>query len=389
MLRYVIGLVAVLTTFSSCTTDLNLTGDYVERAVVFGLLDVNNNPNVGGDGHLFRIQKAFLGEESAFIMASRPDSSYFRYEDLFVELIEYNGANEVNRWVLDTVMISNKDTDIVDDGVIDFFGPQQRLYKTEITGTNRVNIDASLEYEVTLKKRPAGVTSMTMANMTDVEPIADARVDVVDAESFGWNTPNDNSPSFPGTTRKMDLFNTAGDFKDYTIRFDAAERARQYEIWLRFYYREVVLGVETEKSLEWKVSTFELEPSISDWQVSFSAESVFSRIGSEIEAEPNVIRYIGLAENHPGDPHPNDNQSQDFDIFIRLAGDELYEYIDINNPSNSGALQDKPVYTNVNNGLGLFSSRSTVEFPGMYLSTSASQQLVNGDYTSDLGFQDD
>ena len=392
MLRYVIGLVAVLTTFSSCTTDLNLTGDYVEKAVVFGLLDVNNNPNVGGDGHLFRIQKAFLGEESAFIMASRPDSSYFRYEDLFVELIEYDPADgdELNRWVLDTVMIGDKEVGDPDDDVIDFFGPQQRLYKTKTDGlpSENVNIDVTKEYEITLKKRPAGITTMTVANMADVEPIADARVDIVDKESFRWNTPNEGSPSFPGITRKMELFN-AGDFKDYTIRFDAAERARQYEVWLRFYYREVVLGVETEKSIEWKVSTFELDPNISDWQVTFSSESVYSRIGSEIEAEPNVIRYIGLAENHPNDPHPNDNQSQDFDIFIRLAGDELYEYIDINNPSNSGALQDKPVYTNINNGLGLFSSRTTAEFPGMYLSTSASQQLVNGDYTSDLGFQDD
>ncbi|MGB1318378.1 MAG: hypothetical protein ACPG5W_09235, partial [Flavobacteriales bacterium] len=67
----------------------------------------------------------------------------------------------------------------------------------------------------------------------------------------------------------------------------------------------------------------------------------------------------------------------------------LFEYININNPTNSGALQDKPVYTNVNNGLGVFSSRSTVEFPAMYLSVTAGEQLINGTYTSDLGFQDD
>jgi hypothetical protein len=248
-----------------------------------------------------------------------------------------------------------------------------------------------LDYEITLKKRPLhiGVGDMTFANMDTVASIADAVTDLVNTEVFRWNTPNENSPSFPGTTRKMDLFNTAGDFKDYTLRFDVAERARQYEVWLRFYYREVVQSVETEKFIEWKVSTFELDPNISDWQVSLSSESIYSRIGSEIEAAPNVIRYIGLAENHATDPHPNDNQSHDFDISIRLAGDELYEYIDINNPSNQGALQDKPVYTNINNGLGLFSSRSTVPFPGMYLSVSAGQQLVTGTYTSSLGFVDD
>jgi hypothetical protein len=350
------------------------------------------NPNgVEGNGHLFRIQKAFLGEESAFIMAQSPDSSYFNYEDLFVELIEYDGINETNRWVLDTVMISNKDTGIANDGVIDFFGPEQRLYKTKTDGglSENVNINPNLEYEITLKKRPGGITNMTLANMDSIEPIADSRVDVLDPSTFKWNTPNENSPSFPGTTRKMDLFNNSGEFKNYTVRFDAADRAKQYEVWLRFYYREVLFSVETAKSMEWKVSTFELAPGTSDWQVQFTSEAIYSRIGSEIQPEPNVIRYIGLAENHHHDPHPNDNQSHDFDIFIRLAGDELFEYIDINNPTNSGALQDKPVYTNVNNGLGVFSSRSTVEFPGMYLSVTAGDQLVNGIYTANLGFQDD
>ncbi|MGB0918830.1 MAG: hypothetical protein ACPGU4_14650, partial [Flavobacteriales bacterium] len=283
MLRYAIGLVAVLTIFSSCDSKFSLTGDYTEKAVVFGLLDPNNNPDAGrnplgvaGEGHLFRIQKAFLGEESAFVMASRPDSSYFKYEDLFVELIEFDGTNETNRWVLDTVMIGNKDEGDPDDGVIDFFGPTQRLYKTKTDGnvSDNVNIDATLEYAITLKKRPAAVASMTIANMDTVTPIADARVDVINTEAFRWNTPNQNSPSFPGTTRKMDLFNTAGDFKDYTIRFDAAERAKQYEVWLRFYYREIVLGIETDKFIEWKVSTFELDPNISDWQVSVSSESI-------------------------------------------------------------------------------------------------------------------
>ena len=230
---------------------------------------------------------------------------------------------------------------------------------------------------------------MTLANMDSIEPIADSRVDVLDPSTFKWNTPNENSPSFPGTTRKMDLFNNSGEFKNYTVRFDAADRAKQYEVWLRFYYREVLFSVETQKSIEWKVSTFELDPGTSDWQVQFTSEAIYSRIGSEIQPEPNVIRYIGLAENYPNDPHPNDNQSHDFDIFIRLAGDELFEYIDINNPINSGALQDKPVYTNINNGLGVLSSRSTVEFPGMYLSATAGDQLVNGIYTANLGFQDD
>jgi len=382
MLRYVIGLVALLTIFSSCETDFDLTGDYQERALIYGLIDPLDN----GNGHLFRIQKAFLGQESAFVMALNADSSYFKYEDLFVEVIEYDeDGDETNRWSLDTVMIGNKETGDPDDGVIDFFGPSQRLYKLD------ENVDAEKEYEITLKKRPNSISigGMTIANMDTVTPIADARTPLVDLSSFSWNTPNQNSSLTNPVGRKMDLFNTSGQFRDYTVRFDVANRARQYELWLRFHYREIVNGVETEKFIEWRATTFELEPGADSWQIQVPAEGVFSRIGSELTADASITRIIGLPNGAPNDPFPSDNVSHDFDFFIRMAGDELYEFININNPSNSGALQDKPVYSNVNNGLGVFSSRTEAEYRGLYLSTSAELQLVDGVYTQGLNFTDD
>ena len=158
---------------------------------------------------------------------------------------------------------------------------------------------------------------------------------------------------------------------------------------MRFHYREVVLGVETPKTIEWRVTTFELSGSETDYQVQLASEGIYSRIGSELSPEPNTFRIIGLQDGTAGDPHPFDGFSQDFDIFIRLAGEELYQYIDINKPSNSGALTDKPVYTNVNNGLGVFSSRTLVEFEGIRLTTSAAEHLVGGEFTGDLGFVDD
>lgn len=379
MLRYVLGLVAIVTIFSSCSTDLNLTGTYTEKAVIYGLLDPNDNPTVSenplgiaGGGHFFRIQKAFLGEESAFIMALEPDSSYFKYDEVRVELIEFNGTTESNRWELDTITVYNKDT-VGTEGEVQFFGPAQRLYKADI------DVDPDRTYKIELTRRAGGSDSL----------IADATTEIVDPSTFKWNAPNQNSPAIPGTTRKLDLFGTTGQFKDYTIRFDCAARAVQYEVWLRFYYREVVGGVTTEKSIAWKVSTIEIPSNVASWQVQLSSEAIYNKIASDIEPLPGVVRIIGLAEGSPGDAYPGDNFSHDFDFFIRLAGDDLYKYIDINSSANAGVLQDKPVYTNVNNGLGVLSSRSEVEFKGLYLSSSAGQQLISGTYTGDLGFTDD
>lgn len=372
MLRYAIGLVALLTIFSSCESDFSLTGQYEEKPLVYGLLDPDQSVQ------LFRIQKAFLGEESAFVMALNPDSSYFRYEDLFVELVEFSGSNETDRWVLDTIMIATKDTGDPNDDEIDFFGPTQRLYSTD------ENINVDRQYEITLKKRPAGVTSMTIANMDTVTPIADAKISIVDVSNFRFTTPNENAGV--ASAQKMTLVNTSTDYVPYNIKFNAAERAAYYEVWMRFYYREVRDNVETLKSIEWLVSTIESTAS-GIIQAPVPAEQIYSRIGSEIPVEANVTRKIGKADGASGDPFPNDGHTQDFDVFVRIAGEELFEYIDINNPNNSGVLQDKPVYTNINNGLGVFSSRTEYGFLGkLYLSTESYDEMVGGTSTSGRGF---
>lgn len=391
MLRYVIGLVAILAVFSSCDSSFKLTGDYEEKALIYGLLDPNR------PDQLFRIQKAFLGEESAFVMAQNADSSYFKYQDLFVELVEYRDQSgswiESARWVLDTTMIANKETGDPDDNEIDFFGPAQRLYSTaddkiiESTGPNTFSVNVNREYEITLKKRPIGVTNMTISNMDTVAPIADSRIDIIDVTSFRFTTPNENGAFVPGgNAQKVTLVNQSGDFIPYNIKFNTADRVGQYEVWMRFHYREVRDNVETVKSIEWLVRSVEAG-SESIVQVPVSAENIFSRIGSEVPVEQGVTRKIGKADGADGDPFPNDGHTQDIDLVVLMAGEELYEYIDINNPNNAGVLQDKPVYTNINNGLGIFSSRTQENFiDKMYLSTESYTELVGGSFTSGRGF---
>jgi len=384
MLRYAIGLVALLTIFSSCESDFKLTGEYEEKPLIYGLLDPLDNPNVGGAGHLFRIQKAFLGEESAFIMALEPDSSYFRYEDLFVELIEYNGSAVSNRWKLDTVMISTKDTGNPDDDVIDFFGPMQRLYKTKTTsGSDQVNINADRDYEITLKKKPIGMTTaMTIANMDTVTPIADSKISIVDVSTLQFTKPQQNS----NTSQRITLVNTSREYINYILNFSTADRGKQYEVWLRFYYREIIAGVETVKSIEWLVKTVSVG-SETIVQVPILSENFFSRIGSVVAEEAGVVRKIGRQDGIAGDPNPLDGHSQDLDIEVRIAGEALFSYIDINNPSNATVLQDKPVYTNITNGLGVFSSRSKVELLSrVYLSNETHLEIVDGQYTKGRGF---
>ena len=66
--------------FSSCETDFNVNADWEEVTVVFGLLDQSQ------DRQYIRINKAFLGNESAYVMASVSDSLNYNPDSLEVKI---------------------------------------------------------------------------------------------------------------------------------------------------------------------------------------------------------------------------------------------------------------------------------------------------------------
>jgi hypothetical protein len=79
-----------------------------------------------------------------------------------------------------------------------------------------------------------------------------------------------------------------------------------------------------------------------------------------------------------------------------LANNELKTWIDVNNPV-TGIIQERPSYTNVVGGLGLFASRASAFVLNMPLLSSSPtlgetpgniKALMNGIYTSDLNFCD-
>ena len=93
----------------SCSTDFDLTSDWKDVTIVYGLLDKDVNYNY------IRIEKAFLDQTTnALTIAQIPDSIY--YKRLNVELQEFNNGNLINTIPLeeingDTMNIS-KDTGI-------------------------------------------------------------------------------------------------------------------------------------------------------------------------------------------------------------------------------------------------------------------------------------
>jgi hypothetical protein len=120
----------------------------------------------------------------------------------------------------------------------------------------------------------------------------------------------------------------------------------------------------------------------------FSGRSFFSYLQGKIEANPLIKRVIGTA---------GEASTRPFDLLVSMGNDQLNTYIEVSSPV-SGIVQERPVHTNIDNGLGLWASRSVRRLDNLKLtSTSAGGApnignlvaLVTSEYTSELNFCDE
>lgn len=332
----------------SCETDFDVSGDWKEIPVVYGILDKNDAT------HYIRINKAYLGDEDAFVMAQENDS--INFSNLTVRLIELNAtsgaAGDSFELELDTTYLEN--------GIFGNPGNQlQKLWKTTET------LDASKNYRVRVTNNYTGNT------VTSETPIVKA---------FSITQPSASPQS------KISFIGNNDAYSSYSVKFPPAGNGKVYEVTIVFYYREVNLSTSdtTHHSISWKQSQYVADESESVIQINLEGENFFSYVGSVVDPIPaNYKRLIGRGLV---DTEPDGNSDDHIDVFINVGGEELYNYIEINKPAASGVLLDKPVYTNIENGLGIFSSRTSNSVVNKSLSVKSVIELKAGPYTGTLGF---
>lgn len=305
-------LLALLTIFAvthACTTDFDITADYKEVVIVYGLLSQNDTT------HYLRINKAFLGEGNALTYASIADSSFLG-NDVEVKLIEKNNSTFVRDILFDTITIHNKETG-------EFYAPDQVVYKADAV----LNPDYTYELRITNKKTGNEVSAIT--NLV---------------HNFNLTKPTAPQNTAPKIDFKRDTFSIQ------KIEWNSAENGRLYQPMLTFYYKEVYSNGDTiTRSLPWTFSS-----SVSNdltgsekMLVEYRSEDFFLLCESQIpyadqQQEESVQRRL----------------ADHFDITFTVVGDEFNTYLDVNGPT-TGLLLEKPSYTNINNGLGVFSSKYT------------------------------
>lgn len=312
---------------ASCSTDVDVIGDWQETSVVYGLL------NQSDTAHYIKVSKAFLGDENAMVMAQEYDSLYYGSE-LTVSLERVKNGN-----VLETITLQ-RDTSIPKESGT-FSSPNQVLYKT----TKTLHDDSKYNLKISNSKTGNEVSASTTL-------VKDFTIDKPKStESINWNLVN----------------------SDYKVKWQSPVNGKLSQVTIRFYYTEQdkTTTLTEDKYIDWVFTAQESDNTEGgeDMEVAIAGQSFYTFLSSMIEVNSNVNRFIGK-----------------LDFTITVAGEDFTTYMDVNQPS-TGILQEKPIYTNIDNGIGIFSSRFEKSVKGLSMVTSSQDSIRYGQHTKNLGFQ--
>ncbi len=314
-----------LTVFQACETDFDITAPYREIPVVYGLLNTSDSIQY------MRIQKAFLGEGNAFVMAQEPDS--INYGDILeVKLVEYGPQNQKLR-TLSLV----RDSSTRGEGLF----PQSPLYLYRTTGDRLV---AENNYELRIRNT---VTDSVITSFSEV------------VDSIGIISPNFVTPI---------RFVTG---QQYPVRWSVNDEGVLYQFEIRFRFTETntTTGVTTNRYLDWKFQPLGRTAAQSgEIRYEINGEDFFRFVAANLTAASNITRSAGT-----------------LDFNFTVADEEFNTYYEVNRPP-SGLNQNIPTYTNISGGIGLFSSRLTQSVPNKLLDADTKNELIFGPHTSQLGF---
>lgn len=324
-LRYFFLALIIAGFIAACETDFDTTSEWEDITVVYGILDQLDSV------YYLKINRAFLGEGNALVYAQQMDSINYE-EELEVTIEEINedgGLEQTITFFVDTIpenMQGENDT---------IFPGGQKIYVSEPfdyfdwIGNQKIWLNDDHTYRLNIFFPSSGkeVTSETII-----------------VERFSIILPFPWDPDIEFTNNP--IANTA--FK-WSKPDNDINNAFRYEIDLLFYYQEETLsGDISDKTV--KLSTFTYQQSLVNDEMiySYNDESFFTSCENQIlyddGTESNIRhRYTGNVE-----------------FIISVAAEELNLFMEVYQPSNS-IIQEKPPYTNIENGIGIFSARYYVK----------------------------
>ena len=143
-------------------------------------------------------------------------------------------------------------------------------------------------------------------------------------------------------------------FQDKTVDWYKSDNGEIYQLDLKFYYTEN--GVL--KSLVWK------QPLVSytgiSMQRTLESPKFFSFLRNNLNADNDDLIRMFVS----------------IDLIMTVGSEDLHTYVRVNEPI-TGIVQERPVFTNINNGIGLFAARYVYTKNNMTLTQCTRKYLID------------
>lgn len=297
---------------TSCDDEFNPNGDWQETMIVYGLLDQDD------DTTWVRVQKCYLSDEDMTAMTRIMDSSNYREGDLDVKIVEWNarkiGTTDNLEKTTETGVVFDfayKEITGKDGG--EFYSDRQPVYFCRTK--DRLKTDKVYELRITNTKTGKTATSETSL-LGDLSSTGMMPISI-----------NNNSSTFNFSNGKC------------TLRWASGERARIYQPIVRFFYQYVgddsTMYVDVKQNIIYNNNN----------QMSLSSSLTLNSYASEISK---------LVTDHTSQKIIGDSVT----IYMDMGNDDLRDYLAASKEPST-LVQERPHYTNINGGLGIFASRRT------------------------------
>ncbi len=327
-MRYLPLLFVLSLIFVSCDNELNLTENKKETSVVFGFL------NPSDTAQYIRVERAFIDPAiSAFEIAKIPDSIY--YTNLDVKLMRLSDSTIFQLEEVD----GNAEGYVKQDGA--FANEPNTLYKVRTEELGFLE-DGEEMFELRIKRAESDT--------------------LITAQTVIVEKPHLTKPKDGSSLAFVALADTE-------IRWLEKESLDIYDVKVFINIKQqnfVTGGGFEDTTLVWNLAN-----NVRDKEVAIPYQNFYTFLKSELVEDPNIRRRF---------------TSLDVELFG--AGEELDNYVNVLQ-ANLGitSSQEIPTYTNMSQGLGIFSSRNIATSRDVRISPITLDSLFNGSITKNLNFE--
>lgn len=322
----------------NCSNDFNLIDDFKNIPIVYGVLSGTEEINY------IRVERAFVDEStSAFDIAQIPDSLY--YENITVTLQNENTGQEIN---LERI-------DVSDLGI----EREPGVFATDPNILYRFRED---DFPLVEDQ----IINLTITDGNTEQIITQATTPIVGAYEISEIAPP-NPLQF-----KYD--------SQFTITWRSDElNAQFYDVFMIIHYEEQNPNDPsqwTEKELFWVLDQKIERP--------FSSGQPSPRVSFNM----NGRRFYEFLAQNIDDSITTLRVLTTIDIIVDAGGEELFNFVNVGS-ANTGITSNQIIntYTNLTEGLGIFSSKSRAQRFEYNLNQTSRDSLRDGIITRHLNFQ--